>query len=97
MEDKYITCEDCQQEFVWPEKEQAFYKEKGFSQPKRCKPCRDARKAQREGGGRSREGRPQTEITCRECGKTDTVPFIPRNKDDVLCRECHQASKDFGR
>ena len=50
-EDRNITCADCGQEFVFTASEQAFYAEKGFTDaPKRCKPCRQARKAQRNSG-----------------------------------------------
>lgn len=44
MEDKTLKCKDCGAEFVFTVREQEFYKEKGFSEPQRCKPCRDARK-----------------------------------------------------
>ncbi len=47
-QDKVLTCADCGQEFTWSAAEQAFFKEKGFTnEPKRCKDCRDAKKAQR--------------------------------------------------
>jgi CxxC-x17-CxxC domain-containing protein len=50
-EDKAISCADCGQEFTFTASEQAFYAEKGFTDsPKRCKPCRQARKAQRNTG-----------------------------------------------
>lgn len=42
--DKILECADCGNEFIFTEGEQAFYKEKGFADPKRCKSCRDARK-----------------------------------------------------
>ena len=42
--DKTIKCQDCGEEFVFTEREQEFYTEKGFEPPKRCKTCRDARK-----------------------------------------------------
>ena len=48
MEDKTIECADCKRDFVWTVGEQEFYAERDFTPPKRCKPCRDARKAQRE-------------------------------------------------
>lgn len=48
MEDKSIECADCGDTFVWTMKEQEFYQTKGFSQPKRCKPCRQKKKAARE-------------------------------------------------
>ncbi len=45
MEDKTIVCKDCNNEFVFTAGEQEFYAEKGFSEPVRCKTCRDAKKA----------------------------------------------------
>jgi CxxC-x17-CxxC domain-containing protein len=44
--DKEITCDDCGNGFTFTAEEQAFYREKGLShEPKRCKPCRAARKS----------------------------------------------------
>ncbi|RMD92748.1 MAG: cytochrome C551 [Calditrichaeota bacterium] len=62
MEDKMIICEDCGEEFTFSADEQQFYAERGFQQPKRCKPCREKRKRDRRssysmgdrGRGRSR-------------------------------------------
>ena len=53
MADKTLTCSDCGMEFEFTEREQAFYAEKGFSEPRRCPSCRASRKAARqsEGGG----------------------------------------------
>ena len=46
MEDKTLICCDCGDEFVFTAGEQEFYKEKGFdNEPKRCKVCRDKKKA----------------------------------------------------
>ena len=48
MADKTIVCRECSKEFLFTEGEQAFYKEKGLdNEPKRCKECRDKRKAQK--------------------------------------------------
>ncbi len=48
FEDKTLVCQDCGNEFVFTAGEQAFYKEKGLdNEPKRCKECRDKRKAAR--------------------------------------------------
>lgn len=48
MEDKTIVCKDCNNEFVFTAGEQEFYKEKGLdNEPKRCKECRNRRKATR--------------------------------------------------
>jgi CxxC-x17-CxxC domain-containing protein len=56
--DKTLTCSDCGMEFAFTEREQAFYAEKGFSEPRRCPSCRASRKAARqsEGGGYSAGG-----------------------------------------
>ena len=45
FKDKTITCCDCHEDFTFTAGEQEFYAEKGFSDPVRCKACRDARKA----------------------------------------------------
>jgi len=52
MADKTLTCKDCNNEFIFNESEQAFYKEKGFeNEPQRCPDCRRARKQQRNNNG----------------------------------------------
>lgn len=44
--DKTIKCVDCGNEFIFTARDQAFYAEKGFNnEPKRCKACRDQKKA----------------------------------------------------
>lgn len=46
--DKTIKCIDCGEEFTFTARDQAFYAEKGFNnEPKRCKACRDKKKAER--------------------------------------------------
>jgi hypothetical protein len=48
MADRTLVCKDCNNEFVFTEGEQEFYKEKGFeNEPQRCPDCRRARKQQR--------------------------------------------------
>ena len=55
MEDKYLVCKDCGNEFLFSASEQEFYAEKGFeNEPGRCPSCRKARKQQRNGFGNSR-------------------------------------------
>ena len=47
-QDKTIVCTDCGTEFIFSAREQEFYAEKGFTnEPKRCKTCRDKRKAEK--------------------------------------------------
>lgn len=46
MEDKVLTCKDCNSTFTFTVGEQQFYAEKGFTNvPARCPECRRARKA----------------------------------------------------
>jgi len=47
MEDKNLTCKECGEQFVFTAGEQEFFNERGFKEPERCKPCRDARKAEK--------------------------------------------------
>lgn len=56
MSDRTLTCRDCGQTFVFTAGEQAFYSERGYSEPLRCPSCRAARKQQRSSGGDSYGG-----------------------------------------
>lgn len=88
FEDKKIVCADCGNEFDFTVREQEFYQEKGFeNEPKRCQDCRRAKKNQ---------AREQHEITCADCGKTDTVPFQPKGDGPLYCRECFANHRDQG-
>ncbi len=49
--DKTITCRDCGEAFTFTAGEQAFYQERGYSEPQRCANCRAERKAQRASSG----------------------------------------------
>ena len=50
MSDQQITCSECGDIFIFRDAEQQFYTERGLaSPPKRCKTCRQARRAEREG------------------------------------------------
>ena len=47
IQDIKIVCNDCCKEFTFTVGEQEFYKEKGFSNPVRCKDCREKSKAEK--------------------------------------------------
>lgn len=49
MSDKTLTCAECGEEFTFSDDEQQFFNERGFQEPKRCKPCREKRKRERRG------------------------------------------------
>jgi hypothetical protein len=46
-----MTCKDCGQSFTFTAGEQEFFQSRGFSEPIRCKTCRDARKSQKSDRG----------------------------------------------
>lgn len=48
--DQQIKCKDCGQEFLFTVEEQAFYQEKKFTPPKRCRPCRQKKKQDQQNG-----------------------------------------------
>ena len=57
FEDKTIVCVDCGAEFTFTADEQQRFADRGFTnEPKRCKTCRDARKASQTGGNRAGGG-----------------------------------------
>lgn len=53
--DVKIKCQDCGEDFIFTERDQKFYEEKGFEPPKRCKNCRNARKDRRNNSYYSQE------------------------------------------
>ncbi len=60
-QDKELVCKDCGQTYTFTAGEQEFYQSRGFSEPVRCKACRDKRKSQKQerdsGYGNSSRGR----------------------------------------
>lgn len=91
FEDKMIACTDCGQEFVHSAEDQARYAERGFTnEPKRCRECREKRKAQ---GGGGRGQRESYEVVCAGCGVSTTVPFQPTEGRPVYCRDCYRSKQ----
>ena len=90
--DRTLTCRDCNNQFVFTASEQDFFAQKGFTQdPGRCPDCREARKAQRSGGGGGNyrsEQRQMYTATCSQCGGVAQLPFNPSGDRPVYCRDC---------
>ena len=105
MEDKTITCRDCNAQFVFTVSEQEFFAQKGFTnEPGRCPDCRAARKSQRNDGGYTSGGysssggyggarREMFPAVCAQCGKETQVPFQPRGDRPVYCSECYATQR----
>jgi len=92
-EDKQITCVDCGADFVFSAGEQERFAQLGFTnEPKRCAPCRAAKKAAGPGArpaGRPEGGRREMfPAVCADCGKQTQVPFNPRGDRPVYCSDC---------
>lgn len=97
FEDKSIQCSDCGATFTFTVEEQEFFASKGYTnEPKRCQPCRQARKTERYGGGGGYGSRPQRQmfpVVCAECGKDTEVPFEPREGRPVYCSDCYNKTR----
>ncbi len=95
--DLEITCSECATLFTFTAREQEYYRERNLTPPKRCKPCRDARRAN---FGRSRGPageRQRFDITCDQCGKHESMPFRPSRGSPVLCSDCFSVSRAHNR
>ena len=100
-----ITCVDCGAQFNFSAKDKAFYQQRGYQAPRRCKTCRDKRKKEAGGGhGAPGAGAPysatppaggaapapaQYKVSCTACGIETTVPFKPDPNRPVFCRNCY--------
>lgn len=92
-QDRYLTCRECGEEFLFSASEQEFFAEKGFTNdPGRCPHCRAARKNRTRTGGQSRQMYP---AVCATCGKETEVPFQPRGDRPVYCRECYRSAINY--
>jgi len=110
--DLVLTCSDCGQEFTFTAGEQQFFQERGYSSPRRCKPCRQAKQSsaggghapshsQHEGGYSTGSGAGPgmstgTTVVCASCGQTTTVPFEPRGDRPVYCKSCYRPKQGGG-
>jgi CxxC-x17-CxxC domain-containing protein len=88
--DKSIQCSDCGTTFTFSAEEQELFASRGYTnEPKRCQPCREARKSQRLGSTGYRSQREMFPATCAQCGKDTEVPFQPREGRPVYCSDCY--------
>ncbi len=96
--DRELKCVECGQDFTFSAEEQAHHAQLGFTnEPKRCMPCRAAKKRAMGGGtGASRMGggpREMHSAICAECGKEAQLPFKPRGDRPVYCSDCFSKQK----
>ena len=92
--DKELQCSECGATFTFSASEQETFASRGYTnEPRRCLPCREARRGSRQndGGGGYRPTRQMFPATCAQCGKQTEVPFEPRDGRPVYCSECYRA------
>jgi len=90
LEDKTLSCRDCQQTFVFSSGEQEFFAARNLSnEPKRCPNCRVNSKMQRDG----KDPAQCTDVPCDDCGAIARVPFKPTGAKPVLCSACFQKTR----
>ncbi len=106
-QDKQITCVDCGTIFSFTAGEQESFANRGYTnEPKRCQPCRAAKKqsmggSSSYGGGSSSYGssapREMHPAVCATCGKDTQVPFLPRGDKPVYCSDCYRKTNPVRR
>ncbi|PYS44025.1 MAG: zinc-binding protein [Acidobacteria bacterium] len=98
FQDREIACVDCGEQFSWSIGEQVFFHDKGLkNEPKRCKPCKQAKNdrlaaitASQASGIKQRI---EVSVNCAQCGQQTTVPFYPSQGRPVYCRACFLAAR----
>jgi CxxC-x17-CxxC domain-containing protein len=99
--DKSIKCSDCGSDFTFSVGEQESFAAKGYANdPKRCRLCRASRMVQSNGssayGSCSQPWQPRRQMfraVCAECGRATRLPFEPRDRRPVYCRDCYSKVK----
>ena len=105
--DVELTCIDCGKIFIFSVSDQDYFREKGYTSPVRCRPCRKIRKEARlaqagEDGMAVETTQPRTDVEekpsyptyCTRCGHPTTVPFEPKPGRPIYCRECYKWAKN---
>ncbi|MER3430017.1 MAG: zinc-binding protein [Blastocatellia bacterium] len=87
MPDLETTCVQCNETFLFTEKEQEIFYQRNLMPPQRCPKCRSKRAATAEDAPK------RFDIICDYCGKRDQVPFQPKVGRPVLCKDCHEAAR----
>ena len=98
FQDREIACVDCGDQFTWTIGEQVFFHDKGLrNEPKRCKPCKQAKNDRLAAINASQASgikqKIEVSVSCAHCGRQTTVPFYPSQGRPVYCRPCFLATR----
>ncbi len=100
--DKSLTCADCGEQFVFTERDQEFFAQRGFTEPRRCPSCRALKKAQRDSGssdsyssygGGSSGGYSGGSSRGGYGGGGSSYDRGPREMFDTTCSNCGKAAQ----
>ena len=94
-------CIDCDNFFTITQGEVNYFIQHGLVTPKRCKPCRVARKTNppirtSETHRTSVFPTERVSIVCGHCGRDSNVPFKPFPGTPVYCKVCWVGIKNIG-
>jgi len=90
--DKQLNCVDCGSEFTFTSGEQEHFAQLGFTnEPKRCPPCRQAKKASR--GGDAGGGRRSGGGGCGGGGGRGGFSSGPREMFSAVCAQCNKQTQ----
>jgi CxxC-x17-CxxC domain-containing protein len=101
LDARSLTCVECGAEFEFSAEEQQHFETRGFTPPKRCRPCRAEKRrrqpdrpAPRAAASRpappshDKPRGPLNPTTCTVCGAATEVPFLPDGVRPVYCLPC---------
>lgn len=75
MTDQTLICCDCKGEFIFTARDQEFFAAQGYTPPRRCRTCRDQKKARMNGQGDRQQGQfrqnGQGQQTALNSGRTN--------------------------
>lgn len=91
MDDILIECIDCENDFLFSIKDQDFYKQQGFEDPKRCKECRSARKSRAKQPNNTQQNHANVYNQNRGQNKTDRVNAQDNRPHwSIICTDCNE-------
>lgn len=100
LEVRTLTCVECGAEFEFSAEEQQHFEARGFTPPKRCRPCRAEKRRRQPDRAAPRTAPaappaapekprgPMNATTCTVCGAATEVPFVPDGVRPVYCLPC---------
>jgi CxxC-x17-CxxC domain-containing protein len=92
-QDRTLDCVDCGSLFTFTAGEQAYYQERGFSDPKRCPSCRAARRARRSGSSAYGVSQSQYSTGYGTSDRWGQRERPPRQMHDIVCADCGQPAQ----